>query len=104
SRSSFPHTHAPTVAHQFRQRRPWSAMSALYRDPPRSTTQILHPAKFFDQRQDPLAMALPDHRTTLAPGWRRVDEDEMGEWALGEVLAGHGGEGGAGRPAGGWRG
>ncbi len=100
----FPYTHGLAFAHQFRQRRPWSAMSALYRDPPRSTTQILHPAKLFDQRQDPLAMALPDLRTTLAPGWRRVDEDEMGEWALGEVFAGHMGEAAARRLAEGWRG
>ena len=100
----FPYTHGLAFAHQFRQRRPWSAMSALYRDPPRSTTQILHPAKLFDQRQDPLAMALPDLSTTLPPGWRRADEDEMGEWTLGEVLAGHMGEAAARRLAEGWRG
>ena len=100
----FPYTHGLAFIHQFRQRRPWSAMSALYRDPPRSTTQILHPAKLFDQRQDPLAMALPDLSTTLAVGWRRADEDEMGEWVLGEVLAGHMGEAAARRLAEGWRG
>jgi len=100
----FPYTHGLAFAHQVRQRRPWSAMSALYRDPPRSTTQILHPAKLFDQRQDPLAIALPDLSAALAPGWRRVDEDEMGEWALGEVLAGHMGEAAARRLAEGWRG
>lgn len=100
----FPYTHGLAFVHQFRQRRPWSAMSALYRDPPRSTTQILHPAKLFDQRQDPLAIALPDLSAALAPGWRRVDEDEMGEWALGEVLAGHVGEAAARRLAEGWRG
>ncbi len=100
----FPYTHGLAFVHQFRQRRPWSAMSALYRDPPRSTAQILHPAKVFDQRQDPLAIALPDLSAALATGWRRVDEDEMGEWALGEVLAGHVGEAAARRLAEGWRG
>jgi len=100
----FPYTHGLAFVHQFRQRRPWSAMNALYRDPPRSTTQILHPAKLFDQRQDPIAIALPDLSAALAPGWRRVDQDEMGEWALGEVLAGHVGEAAARRLAEGWRG
>ena len=49
-------------------------------------------------------MALPDLSTTLPPGWRRADEDEMGEWALGEVLAAHVGEAAARRLAEGWRG
>ncbi len=100
----FPYTHGLAFVHQFRQRQPWSAMSALYRNPPRSTTQILHPAKLFDRRQDPLAIALPDLSAALAPGWRRVDEDEMGEWPVGEVLAGHVGEAAARRLAEGWRG
>ncbi len=100
----FPYTHGLAFVHQWRQRQPWSAMSALYRDPPRSTTQILHPAKLFDQRQDPLAITLPDLRAVLPPGWRRADEDEMGEWALGEVLAGHLAEATARRLTTGWRG
>jgi hypothetical protein len=100
----FPYTHGIAFVHQFRQRRPWSAMSGLYRDPPRSTSQILHPAKLFDLRQDPLPIALPDLSAALAPGWRRADEDEMGEWALGEVLAAHVEEGAARRLAEGWRG
>jgi hypothetical protein len=35
-------------------------MSAIYSDPPRSTTQILHPEKYFDRREDPVAVAIPD--------------------------------------------
>lgn len=100
----FPYTHGLAFVHQFRQRQSWSAMSALYRNPPRSTTQILHPAKLFDRREDPLAIALPDLSAALTPGWRRVDEDEMGEWPVGEVLAGHVGEAAARRLAEGWRG
>ena len=80
----FPYTHGLAFVHQWRQRQPWSAMSTLYRDPPRSTTQILHPAKLFDQRQDPLAITLPDLRTVLPPGWRRADEDRSEERRVGK--------------------
>ncbi|MBI2155069.1 MAG: hypothetical protein HYU24_15420 [Candidatus Rokubacteria bacterium] len=100
----FPYTHGLAFVHQFRQRRPWSAMSALYRDPPRSTTQILHPDKFFDQRQDPLAITLADLSGALPSGWRLLDDDELGEWALSEVLERHVGEATARRLATGWRG
>jgi hypothetical protein len=40
----------------------WAAVDALYRDPPASTEQVLHPAtKLFPARDKP-------HRVTLAPG------------------------------------
>jgi hypothetical protein len=100
----FPYTQGLQFVHQFRGREPWSALGRLYRDPPRSTAQILHPATLLDQRQDPVPVGLPDLGPTLPPGWRRVDEDELGEWVLGGVLERHLGETAARSVATGWRG
>ena len=46
----FPYVEGLGFAYQFRKRHPWSDVSAVYRDPPRSTTQILHPEKYLDAR------------------------------------------------------
>lgn len=100
----FPYTQGLVFVHQFTLRQPWSAVSQLYRDPPRSTAQILHPAKLFDRRQDPIPVALPDLRPALPSAWRPVEEDELGEWALGEVLLGFLGDATARRLVSGWRG
>jgi len=92
-----------TFVHQFRRRHPWSAMPTLYRDPPRSTTQILHPDKRLVSRQDPIPIDLPD-LGALLPAARQVADDELGEFALGAVLGLQLGEEAGRRAAVGWRG
>lgn len=100
----FPYTEGLGFVHQFRQREPWSAFGRLYRDPPKSTAQILHPERFFDRRQNPIQVTLPDLDLALPPGWQQVDEDQLGEWALGVVLEVHLREAAARGLATGWRG
>ena len=99
----FPYVEGLAFIHQWRQRNPWSAIGDLYRDPPRSSAQILHPEKRLGARQDPIAVALPD-LDPLLPGLRLVTEDEMGEFGLGAVLGLHLGEAEGRRAAAGWRG
>ncbi len=82
----FPYLQGALFVQQLRLLHPWAAMSDLYRDPPRSTAQILHPEKFLGDREDPLPVAFPDLRVILAQRWRLVTEDELGEWGLGMVL------------------
>ncbi|HWM78503.1 MAG TPA: ImmA/IrrE family metallo-endopeptidase, partial [Methylomirabilota bacterium] len=84
----FPYVEGLGFIYQFRKRQPWAAMSAIYKDPPRSTTQILHPEKYFDAREDPLPVAIPD-LSRLLPGTQFVSEDDLGEFSLGAVLALH---------------
>jgi uncharacterized protein DUF955 len=98
-----PYVEGLSFSYQFRKRRPWSDMSRVYRDPPRSTTQILHPEKYFDAREDPLPVAIPD-LSRLLPGHRLVADDDLGEFALGTVLALHLGDAEGLRAAVGWRG
>jgi hypothetical protein len=100
----FPYLEGVGFAYQLRKTQPWSAMSALYRDPPRSTAQIMDPAKRIGPlREDPVAVNLPD-LTWLLPGGTLVSEDEVGEFGLGAVIALHLGEIEGRRAAVGWRG
>jgi hypothetical protein len=99
----FPYVEGLGFVYQFRKRQPWAAMSAVYRDPPRSTTQILHPEKYLDAREDPLPVAIPD-LARLLPSAHHVSEDDLGEFSLGAVLALHLGDIEGARAAVGWRG
>jgi hypothetical protein len=83
---TFPYAGGVGFVHAFRQRRPWSALSALYQDPPRSSAQILHPERYLDQREDPVPLRLPDLAAVLPAGSHKLIEDELGELGLGEVL------------------
>jgi hypothetical protein len=100
----FPYLEGVGFAYQLRKAHPWSAMSALYRDPPRSTAQIMDPAKRIGAlREDPVPVTLPD-LARLLPGGVLVSEDEMGEFGLGAVIGLHRGEIEGRRAAVGWRG
>jgi hypothetical protein len=99
----FPYVEGLRFVHEFRKRQPWAGMSALYRDPPRSTTQILHPEKRLARREDPIPIALPDLKGLL-PGTMAVAEDELGEFGLGSIVGLHLGEAAGRAAAAGWRG
>jgi hypothetical protein len=99
----FPYVDGLNFVFQWSKRHPWSAMPTLYRDPPRSTAQILKPAKRLVAREDPIPITLPD-LGPLVPGAKVVAEDELGEFALGAVLGLHMGEQAARATADGWRG
>ena len=100
----FPYLEGVGFAYRLRKAQPWSAMSALYRDPPRSTAQIMDPAKRIGAlREDPVPVTLPD-LARLLPGGMLVSEDEMGEFGLGAVIGLQLGEIEGRRAAVGWRG
>jgi hypothetical protein len=82
----FPYAEGLGFVHAFRQRRPWSALSALYEDPPRSSAQILRPDRYLERRQDPVSLALPDLGAVLPAGSAKIVEDELGEIGVGETL------------------
>jgi hypothetical protein len=99
----FPYVQGLRFVHQLRKRQPWSTIRALYRDPPRSTAQIINPDKCLTAREDPLRIALPD-LGPLGPTVRLIADDELGEFALGAVLGRHVGERVGRAAASGWRG
>ena len=98
---TFPYAAGVGFVHAFRQRHPWAQLSAVYQDPPRSSSQILHPERYFDRREDPVPLPLPDLAAILPAGSRLALEDELGEVGMTEVLRRFLGE--SARTAG-WRG
>ncbi len=50
-------------------------------DPPLSSEQVLHPAKYWDpgKRDDPVAIEFPRARLVMGKGWRCLEMDTLGE-------------------------
>jgi hypothetical protein len=63
----------------------WSAVDAVYNNPPVSTEQILHPSLY--PSDSPLPTDLPDLTSALGEGWREVSHNQMGEWYSYLILA-----------------
>jgi hypothetical protein len=63
----------------------WSAVDALYRNPPESSHQILHPALYFDSPARQARVTLSGYQKIMA-GWKTVDDDTFGELLLRVIL------------------
>lgn len=64
----------------------WTAVDALYGNPPLSSHQIIHFADYFDRRVRPLEVSVRGYEQAL-PGWKKVDDDTYGELLLRIILA-----------------
>jgi hypothetical protein len=64
----------------------FAAVDRAYKDPPRSSEQITHPSKYFDARDDPADLALPDVKAKLGSSWKRIEAGQMGEFDVRLVL------------------
>jgi hypothetical protein len=56
------------------------AVDFALQDPPLSTEQIMHPEKYIETRDNPRSVAVPDISTSLGEGWKKINEDCMGEF------------------------
>ena len=65
-----------------------AAIERLYKDPPVSTEQVLHPEKFpLDGPRDyPHAVAVPDAGPVLGEGWQHIEDNNVGELGAGILL------------------
>lgn len=59
----------------------WSAVDQLYRNPPRSSQQIMQPELYFDHPAPPAHIELMGYEDLLT-GWKKVDDDTYGELLL----------------------
>jgi len=57
----------------------FAAVDVAQRDPPTSTEQVLHPTKYFDVRDRPVAVTLGGTEELERRGWTRTLEDTLGE-------------------------
>lgn len=63
----------------------WAAVDKLYANPPQSTQQIIHPSLYYDHPVPPDKVVVAGYRAHL-PGWKKVDQDTMGELGLRIIL------------------
>ena len=82
---AFAHGDGLAFVARVRARQPWSAVDALWADPPRSSEQILHPDKY-DARDAPVVVAPPKPRA-LGDAWREASSDVLGELGVRVWLA-----------------
>jgi len=60
--------------------RSFAGIDALYRRPPLSSEQVLHPEKLLSRpRDEPIKLKTPDLSRTLGKGWKRTWHDVLGE-------------------------
>jgi hypothetical protein len=96
----FPYIYGEPFVRYIYERGGWSMVNTLYDDPPRSTTQILHPEKYLEGWR-PITVDPPPHP---GDGWRLMLQDVMGEFFVRQVLRAHLDGLSANRSAEGWRG
>jgi hypothetical protein len=75
----FPYQEGSNWAKHVYRRGGWAMVSQAFTKLPLSTEQILHVEKYFSY-EAPVKVTLPNLRTALGPGWKRIDNDVNGEW------------------------
>lgn len=81
----FPYEKGTEWATELYKRGGWKLISQAFNKLPLSTEQILHPEKYFSY-EAPIKVDLPDLRTVLGTGWKRIDYDVNGQWGLYLIL------------------
>jgi len=65
----------------------WKPVDAAFRDPPRSTEQVLHPEKYFGaERDEPERIEVPALDGALEGEWKEVGRNVLGELQLSVLL------------------
>ncbi|HEV2488506.1 MAG TPA: hypothetical protein VGT03_01765 [Candidatus Acidoferrales bacterium] len=82
----FPYLEGAVFTQQFlKANSGWADFKKVFLNPPVSTQQILHPKLYF-QRVKPRRVTLPHLGSAIPRGWKKLDENVVGEFALREFL------------------
>ena len=79
---SFPYVYGVTFLQSYVRSYGWEGMESLFRKPPSSTHQILHPRTFFPIRQEPVGIHVDDLSQEVLPGYKRIWDNCFGEYGL----------------------
>ncbi|MDA0988302.1 MAG: hypothetical protein O2783_04075 [Chloroflexi bacterium] len=99
----FPYSQGSVLVNTLLLFQAWEGVNDAYRNPPLSTEQVLHSAKYLAGER-PVAVSLPDVAATLGQGWEMVCEDVMGEFLIKTYLSTRTSTNQAARAAAGWGG
>jgi hypothetical protein len=75
----FPYLQGMMWAAQVYKQGGWQAVSAAYKNLPKSTEQVIHHEKYA-ANELPQKVSVRDVSATLGRGWRMADNDVQGEW------------------------
>jgi hypothetical protein len=78
----FPYDAGTTFAQQLYSWGGEQAVDKALTDPPLSTEQILHPRKYFGGRDNPVPVPLEDISASLGKGWKKINDDCLGEFDM----------------------
>lgn len=82
----FPYLAGTSFSQQFlKAHNGWSDLNLLFKDPPVSTQQILHPQMYLTNVK-PAAVTLPEWKAIVPGDWKLLEENVLGEFGLQEVL------------------
>jgi hypothetical protein len=75
----FPYLQGMVWVAQVHKQGGWEAVSAAYKNLPKSTEQVFHPEKYA-ANELPQKVSVRDLSASLGRGWRMADHDVQGEW------------------------
>lgn len=76
---TFPYLQGLEWSKKVYRRGGWKMISDAFTKLPQSSEQIMHPEKYFSY-EAPVKVVLPEFRSFLGAGWKRIDSDVNGEW------------------------
>jgi hypothetical protein len=80
---------ASFIQYAWKQNPSWNTINRIYSDLPASTEQIMHPEKYFGDRDDPKPVNAQPYVEQLGPDWRITYKNVLGEFSLGLLLNVH---------------
>ena len=82
----------------------WPGVNLLYRSPPRSTEQLLHPEKYLDSPDPPTIIELTNLSCLFSVDWTEIENNTLGELMVQSLFSGFVSREEAMMVAGGWDG
>ncbi|MCA8925860.1 MAG: hypothetical protein KDD82_28895 [Planctomycetes bacterium] len=83
----FPYTQGGEFVQELKRKLGWDGVSAAFSDPPTSTEQVLHPEKFFGERDEPTELRLPSTlKTQLGKKTTELYGNTLGEFSISLLL------------------
>jgi hypothetical protein len=78
---------ASFLQYVWRKNPSWESVNKIYSDMPVSTEQIMHPEKYYGERDMPKPVNTENLVATLGPGWKIADKNVLGEFSLGLLMS-----------------
>jgi hypothetical protein len=84
---TFPYIKGISFVAYGQKRGGWAAINKVYADLPASTEQILHPDKYYLQRDPPVAVSLGFVDKLVTKDWEQIYDDVLGEFMVLQLLS-----------------